>query len=1283
MRKLLGILFAVSAFAGQSIQTSTTWATASLPGRAITLPSRVEFYFHDWNLAPTNNSTVVASTAMGLTAILQTSGPGLILFNQLEGAPVTNSGLCTISLAGLPTQGIYIRYMHNPGTSTDTCEAWNTNGIRVFYNLWTYGSSVGSPSAGFQVGGGFGENRSIAFARVYSDLVAVNSRMPVTADPSITRLIELKFDGTLADASGNRLTASMSSGSPTYVSTPNQNVFSVVKTANAPAWSNWTSVRAGYPAQLDGTASGSQSDASAAVTCFWQSLAGPSAPTWSSRTSCTPTLTGLVFGGYNFQLVATDAGGASGTSTLQIGAVATDDNGVIVNTDPNADLIYGPMIAFGKNPWQYQDERALKATTLRSAAYDAQGLNPPSWAVALPGTVSYPIAGITTTLCGAVADAVVLSVTICTAEKIDLTSFPTHILVGVLGGAEEMLITGTTGTSGTQTLTVAYDGRGFRRGSYQHANAQAWGNGSTVTQGKVTGSGTSLLTTFNPAGPGINGPIAYNTGTLTATAGSAIVTGAEANWTLATLCPGKGGLCALTARINGTHGAGIPFLFNAVVNSIDSPTQLTLNRPFPADADTAAGLSYNILVGSDQSQNFMVLHYDRPDLTAYPYDGATYFYLSACESDTACYISSWFDPTAYSPVTATCLGFTGMECGKHVAYMSGLGYVGDNYGANFYDEGLAHYALYLRSGWQPALDAFRKLEGTDIGADPTKVGWMFYPELAVGGLPRRASVTGAVAAAVLDGKASNWPALRGFATRGISAITDPLGCDNDVREGTAYPLSWLTFGALFDPNATQQATWTTQLGNAYTFDVGCAGSGSPLKTNSWQSGFNWNNVMTPALTATNGSAVLTSATPITAQVCPMIGQGTDAVVTNGSDVVTSPGNHFVDSVAGSPPLSNHGKMMFFGDALNPILAFDFIYDNPGQMHLSGKYPGTTATNVRWQLDYASTYYYVNPDAGMAIGSSSNDPQLSKNWACVLSNGGLTMTLDRPWDGPSSSALHAWHAALGGIYAAGRGTQPFILGIKTLQMSYGAKMPGELGTNYNTLATGAATWIKNYGVDPVSGGLYYARVYQQCEPVYAESSQPDNFQFGFRNPGCSYNSSNGTSQAKSISRALIGEAQNAARVSFQADSSDGNRTFWDTLYNNQWGAAGLTDPVFYTDGITTSNVDDTSLAGGKWTGFFFGIGMSHQWPAARLGGAAAAVNRNLYIAYHIETIPRATRFQIVLTAPSGKNSIVACLTSPCVVPADARQGAHLMTLQYLSASSKILSQSSEAIPVTVQ
>src|SRR5262249_11483342 len=152
-----------------------------------------------------------------------------------------------------------------------------------------------------------GQNLSTAYFRIYTCTVASNSRPPVTADTNSCILVHWKFDGNLTDSSGFGYTAQMSSGSATYVTTPGQNlVVPVLQTLNAPLWGNAVSLRAGFPAQLDGRASYSQADGSATVQCFWQSVSGPTIPFWDNHSSCTPTLTGLIFGDYQIELVATD-----------------------------------------------------------------------------------------------------------------------------------------------------------------------------------------------------------------------------------------------------------------------------------------------------------------------------------------------------------------------------------------------------------------------------------------------------------------------------------------------------------------------------------------------------------------------------------------------------------------------------------------------------------------------------------------------------------------------------------------------------------------------------------------------------------------------------------------------------------------------------------------------------------------------------------------------------------------------------------------------------------------
>src|SRR5205085_5636817 len=112
--------------------------------------------------------------------------------------------------------------------------------------------------------------------------------------------------------------------------------------------------------------------------------------------------------------------------------------------------------------------------------------------------------------------------------------------------------------------------------------------------------------------------------------------------------------------------------------------------------------------------------------------------------------------------------------------------------------------------------------------------------------------------------------------------------------------------------------------------------------------------------------------------------------------------------------------------------------------------------------------------------------------------------------------------------AGKGQQPFILGIKTLQMSLASKVASSpLNTNYGNLANLASNWIANTGYDPATGGLYYFRLFGACEPVYPASTQPS--QFLYVNPGCGYSPSFTNNP---IARALSAQVQTALGVMYQ-------------------------------------------------------------------------------------------------------------------------------------------------------
>ena len=144
--------------------------------------------------------------------------------------------------------------------------------------------------------------------------------------------------------------------------------------------------------------------------------------------------------------------------------------------------------------------------------------------------------------------------------------------------------------------------------------------------------------------------------------------------------------------------AGTPFVFTAYVTSINSDTQVTLNRVFPATADTATGLSYAMV---EPFARFAALHFTRQGGG----DAMAAWTPTACESNTRLYLNTGIngnDLEGYKGVT-----FSGQP------YSFGYqGYINQSPsgGVNFYGESLAHRALYLRSGLNKAHEAANMLD---------------------------------------------------------------------------------------------------------------------------------------------------------------------------------------------------------------------------------------------------------------------------------------------------------------------------------------------------------------------------------------------------------------------------------------------------------------------------------------------------------------------------------------------------------------------------------------------
>jgi hypothetical protein len=1199
--------FPLLAFAGQSlILTRTSDISVEDPVVPANQSWRIEFQAHNRTDPPAGVYSAKLFDLMGTGAISRLNPGELLETESLD--PFTQQQPCVVSVKGLTN--VLVRMQKNVKAMLFTCEVWNYDGTGYASQVMNLSKLVPRPYGGGTIGPG--ALASLGFLRVSTTLLPLGAKPPTTADAG--DWTELKFDGNLKDSSGHKHNAS---GSVSFMATPNQVAVANPKTFGAPAWSNWTSLRAGYPVKLDGAASYSLADASSTVSCAWTEVDGPSNVVWANQNTPNPTLNGLVFGTYNFSLKVTDAAGNTAAAKIEVGAVATDDNGVVVNADPNVDKIFGPMIAWGKNPWGYADERAMAATRLRIAAYKVQGYDPPPWANPQPGTVSYVFNGVgpggslATRLSSAI-NAAGSSISVADAAALDLSNLPTRILVGGFP-REEVRICAASALKGPATLTVCYDGRGQSSpvDGYRSA-AQAWPAATLVGQMKVTGSGTSFLSSICPVGPGPNGTAIYKAGTIRLTPGSTTVVGTGTTWNVANAV-----LAGYQVRVSATHG-GAPFVFSSYIASVADPAHLTLAHAYPADAD-AGSFSYSIIRADFRT---LTLHYKRP---ADGTEAQLYFQTTGCESDTAAYLYAGHDIAS--------LNGTAQRSMKY-GYMDGFGLT-SAFGPNFYGEDLAHRALYYRSGWTPALHAARVFSDHFVTSPNIAGGDGGGIPLLIGG-----GIIGGFAAAVLDTADPNrpsWNDLRTIARTGAAVVR--FGCNDSDSRDSGYMTAWLTLAAEFDPDNARRAEWKSQVEQLLVRDRNCKGA-----DNSWASGFLWNNGSVP-LNMTSGSAVATG-TNIPPALCFGIASGSVSVV-NGSATATGTGFVKGNQIAVTGTMKGAPYTGYFQFTINPN----------GTITLAALWPGDSGR---------ATFVIENNDYLSAIGTSNNDPQLKKNWACTWNNPSQ-ITLNRPWDGPTETGAHLYSYVL-----AGFGQQPYMLGIKITQMKYASQISDPaLASGYSALAALAAKWVRNVGYDPATQGLYYGRIMQACEPGTVPPPAPA---FAYRTPGCSYGLDPGAARA---ARVLTAEASQALRVYYESNPTPEAKEWGDRAYGSIWGNAEFTTGGVYSDSNYVRDENSNgALAAYKWTGFFFGMGMAHQWPAVRLGGVAPPKDRKVSLDV---TRGIAAKAQISVTAPSGKVTIFDCgAASPCEVTVDDRQGSHWYRVQYLSADGKMLSQSEPAL-----
>ena len=281
-----------------------------------------------------------------------------------------------------------------------------------------------------------------------------------------------------------------------------------------------------------------------------------------------------------------------------------------------------------------------------------------------------------------------------------------------------------------------------------------------------------------------------------------------------------------------------------------------------------------------------------------------------------------------------------------------------------------------------------------------------------------------------------------------------------------------------------------------------------------------------------------------------------------------------------------------------------------------------------------------------------------------------LTLDRPYAGTTGS--HGWEIA--GI--TGWAAQPFLQGILAAAFDLAAKAVADVDPATSSLAhrynVAAANWIKNYGYWPLNKGLYYFAGGMECQPPIADNN---------------YTCTSG--EAPGSSRTLSAEGLRGLDAAYAYSQDQSLKAFIDNLYNAMWAKpttcpAGSTLCVpdgYYIDGMDGGYMIDVpplaswnGVTPWKWFGMFFGFSAQSAWPGYRVGGVQPMVGEPVYIGANLPGVPGAAAILVSTTDPSGKTYTTSCTALPCAVTVDRRQGDHLMSIQYLSATGAVLASS---------
>ena len=399
---LIFLIMATTSLADQSLRISgNTTAGFTVPNSAPfnNLGStRIEFRLHNW-VAPTGNSSQIfdiSESQDAVTAVSFYMNPGANLCAQSWADVMGSYGnlICT-PLAN--RTDVLVRYTRDTVNKRVWLETWDTAGGGYTINQGPNGSIIDTVVfkswSGTAVFGGknlylarpwsqTGGSVRIGWLKWHNGIVGTGAAPPRST--SIADLGDWRFEGNGTNQTAYNFNLSLPGN--VYEVTPSFAPVALPRTYNAPGWTNWLSLRAGYPALLDGTAS--FTDETGAVGYQWEFVSGPEQGRLDIQdpTAAQPIILGHVFGTYRVRLTVTSPSGLQSSAELSFGVVATDEAGAVIFSDPNVETIFGAQIAFGRSPWPFMDERHKVMSEYYGGLLTTRYI--PIWRNLLSGTAS-------------------------------------------------------------------------------------------------------------------------------------------------------------------------------------------------------------------------------------------------------------------------------------------------------------------------------------------------------------------------------------------------------------------------------------------------------------------------------------------------------------------------------------------------------------------------------------------------------------------------------------------------------------------------------------------------------------------------------------------------------------------------------------------------------------------------------------------------------------------------------------------------------------------------------